>query len=233
MILAAGEGRRMRPLTNHIPKPMVEIGGKAMIDHALDHLEQAGVQNVTVNLHYKAEILKKHLAQRESPPLTLLHEPELLNTGGGIKNALPSLGPDPFYVVSGDSLWSDDPGQTALERMAATWNPVKMDLLLLLQPVDTMTLTTGVGDYNINPDGSLTRTPDHSGAYMWTSIRLCKPKLFNNTPDDPFSFLNLMDRAESQGTLYGLVHNGNWHHISTPEDVQAVNVHLQETGKIS
>jgi len=227
MILAAGRGTRMRPLTDKIPKPLVEIGGRPVIARILDRLENVDVQHVTINLHYRGDMIEKYLKRRNTPQITFSRENELLETGGGIKKALGSLGPDPFYVVSGDSLWTDGPGESALERLATAWNPEKMDLLLLLQPVETMALTGGVGDYDIKADGSLIRTPDHSGACMWTSIRICKPELFDRAPNGPFSFLDLMDRAQAQGRLYGLIHDGAWHHISTAEDVRRVNNHLK------
>ncbi|MCB9987981.1 MAG: nucleotidyltransferase family protein [Rhodospirillales bacterium] len=225
-VLAAGMGARMRPLTNNRPKPMIEIAGKPMIDHALDHLTAAGVKNVTVNLHYKGDILESHLKQRPAPVLTFSREEPLLDTGGGLKKGLPTMGGNPFFVVSGDSIWENGPGIPALERMAAAWDPENMDILLLLQPVETMTLTTPVGDYHRDGQGRLTRARDQNGAYMWTSIRICKPSVFENTPNGPFSFLDILDRTQEQGRLYGLVHDGTWHHISTPEDVERVNAAL-------
>ena len=229
-ILAAGKGTRLKPYTDTCPKPLVKAGGTPLIDHALDHLERAGIRHVVVNLHYMAALLAEHLSTRPTPDIQLSYEKTLLDTGGGIKNALPLLGDAPFYVVSGDSLWTDNNapgGQTALARMAKMWDPERMDLLLLLQPLSRMTLTPGLGDYNLESNGQARRAADKSGAYMWTSIRLCKPELFNHTPDGPFSFLELMDRAERQGRLYGLVHDSDWHHISTAVDLDRVNEALK------
>ncbi len=222
-ILAAGRGERLRPYTDLLPKPLVEINGKPLIEHALDHLKKAEIKEVTVNLHYLADLLETRLALYNGPSITVSKEMKLLDTGGGIKNALNTMGEDPFYIISGDSLWTNGPDKTALERMAAAWNPDKMDLLLLLQPVSRMTTTQGVGDYDLADNGSAIRSPDKKGSYMWTSIRICKPELFKDTPDTPFSFLEIMDKAEQNGRLHGLIHDADWHHISTAADLERVN----------
>lgn len=233
-ILAAGKGTRLKPYTDYVPKPMTEIAGKSLVMHALDRLEAAGVERAVINLHYKAQLLENHLRHRPAPPqLVFSHEKELMDTGGGIKKALPALGANPFFAISGDSLWTEGPGETALSRMAQAWDGNKMDLLLLLQPVEKMTLTQGVGDYDIGPDGKAVRSRDKKGAYMWTSVRLCKPDLFADSPDGPFSFLTLMDRAESQGRLSALVHDGDWHHISTADDLERVDAALSAPGPAS
>lgn len=219
-IMAAGMGTRLRPYTDTAPKPLVPVGGRPIIDYALDRLAEAGITNIAVNLHYRAEQLQSHLGSR----VRTVYEDVLLDTGGGMKNVLSLLGSDPFFAVSGDSIWTDAPGApTALERMAAAWDDAKMDMLLLLQPLSRMTLTEGKGDYDVSPDGWAVRSRDKSGAYMWTSVRLCHPRLFDDTPDGPFSFLTLMDRAEKSGRLFGLVHEGDWHHISTPADLERVD----------
>ncbi len=223
-ILAAGKGTRLKPYTDAMPKPLVKAAGKPMIDHALDQLEAAGVQHVVINLHYLADMLAEHLSNRKTPRITISREEQLLDTGGGLKNGLQFLdSAKPFYVVSGDSLWTDSGIKPALQRMAEMWDPDKMDLLLLLQPLSRMTLTPGLGDYDLAADGKAVRSLDKTGAYMWTSIRIVKPELFDNTPDTPFSFLELMDRAEQQGRLYGLVHDADWHHITTAADLDRVN----------
>ncbi len=222
-ILAAGKGTRLRPYTDYLPKPLVEVAGQSLIDHALDHMESASVGHVTVNLHYMADMLENHLLQRARPLINISREADLLDTGGGIKKALHMVGDAAFYVVSGDSLWTDGEGQTALDRMADEWDPEIMDMLLLLQPVSQMKLTQGVGDYDLQPDGQAVRSLDKVGGYMWTSVRIVKPALFDGTPSGPFSFLDLMDRAEKTGRLYGLVHDADWYHISTAEDLERVN----------
>ncbi|MCB9990284.1 MAG: nucleotidyltransferase family protein [Rhodospirillales bacterium] len=224
IILAAGKGTRLKPYTDTCPKPLVEIAGKPIIDHALDNLAAAGIQKTAVNLHYMGDMLETHLSQRARPQMLFSREQTLLDTGGGLKKAMRLLDDGPFFAVSGDSFWTDTPGQPgALERMAAAWDGDKMDLLLLLQPLSAMSLTPGLGDYDIAPDGRGLRSAAKTGTHMWTSIRLCSPALFDNTPDTPFSFLDLMDRAEKQGRLYTLGHKGAWHHITTADDVGRLN----------
>ena len=150
-ILAAGKGTRLRPYTDSAPKPMVAVGGRTLIDRTLDKLEEAGVTHVTVNLHYMADILEAHLAKRGSPAITLSHEPDLLDTGGGVKKALRTLGEKPFYVIAGDNLWTDGPSGNALLRLAAAWDDARMDILTLMQPLSGMVLTQGLGDYDLRP----------------------------------------------------------------------------------
>lgn len=222
-ILAAGFGTRLRPYTNDMPKPMVAVDGKPMIDHALEELAHAGIKRCVVNTHYKADILQQHLENREQAPATIIsHEEDILDTGGGIKNALSHFAA-PFIIVSGDSVWENASHQNTLQAMRDAWNPKIMDILILLQPTDTMTLTKGVGDYDLDEKGRATRCKDKDGQYMWTSIRINTPDIFNAAPDGPFSYLQLLDAAQEKGRLYGIVHEGIWHHISTPEDLEAVN----------
>ncbi len=223
-ILAAGKGTRLRPYTDTLPKPLVPVNNTAMIDHTLDKLSVLGVKDVTINLHYMAEKMQNHLAQRLSPRLTLSWEPELLDTGGGIKKALYTMGQKPFYIFSGDTLWEDGPSGNTLARMAAAWDD-SIDLLLLLQPLDRMTMTHGTGDYDIDANGKPVRNRDRNGQYFWPSIRIAHPRLFDHTPDDAFSFLQLMDRAEAQGRLGCLVHDGVCHHITAPDDLDRINAH--------
>lgn len=222
-ILGAGLGTRLRPLTDDIPKPMVEVLGAPMISLALDKLASIGVQNCTVNTHYKADVLEAHLAAyKGAPNIVISHEDTLLDTGGGIKAALDSF-TDDFFVLSGDSVWEDTAEHNALLDLANAWDPEKMDILMLLQPVGRMSLTRGVGDYDLSPDGQAVRSMDKSGAYMFTSLRINSPRIFEGSPDGAFSYLELMDKAQEKGRLYGLVHQGEWHHISTPDDVRSVN----------
>jgi MurNAc alpha-1-phosphate uridylyltransferase len=220
-------GKRLAPHTDTMPKPMVPVAGRAMIDRTLDQLTAIGIKDVTVNLHYRAAQLQTHLASRPSPRLTFSFEEQLLETGGGIKKALYTMNDKAFYVFSGDTVWEDGAGGNTLDRMAAAWDGDKMDLLLLLQPLETMTVTHGSGDYNI-VDGKPVRALDKKGTHFWPSIRIVHPRLFDNTPDTPFSFLELMDKAEKAGRLGALVHDGTCYHISTPQDLDEVNRHLQQ-----
>lgn len=223
-ILAAGKGTRLRPYTDSVPKPLVPVAGRPIIDHALDKLAATGVSQVTVNTHYLAPLLRAHLERRTTDPtITLSQEDELLDTGGAIKKVLSTMGDKPFYVIAGDALWTDGPSQPALERLAQSWDPDKMDILLLLQPLKNMTLTQGVGDYDIDENGRAVRRKDKSGTYMWTNLRINKPEIFHDAPAGSFSFLELLDKAEEAGRLYALIHDGVWHHISTPADLERVN----------
>lgn len=228
-ILAAGLGTRMRPLTDRVPKPMLELGGRTLIDHALDRLESAGVKDVTVNLHHKGEMLRAHLEKRASPAIHFSEEPELFDTGGGIKKTLDHFGDNPFYVLSGDSYWEDAESQNALETLAAAWKPELMDILILLQDIGTMKLTPGVGDYHLERDGRAIRSYDRTGRYMFTSIRINSPFIFAAKPDGiPFSYLDLLDTAQKRGRLFGIVHKGDWHHLSTPQDLATVEASLAQ-----
>ena len=226
-VLAAGYGKRLRPHTAEKPKPMVAVHGLPMIDHALNALETTGVKSCVVNTHYKAEILHEHLAKRTAPKIHISHEDTLLDTGGGIKNGLSHIDGD-FFVLSGDSVWEDSPGTNALETLANAWDPDKMDILMLLQPVSSMTLTKGIGDYDIDDEGRATRSPDQTGKYMFTSIRINASHIFDDEADGPFSYLKLMDEAQNKGRLYAIINQGIWHHISTPEDLEAVNAQEAE-----
>ncbi|MCB9983563.1 MAG: nucleotidyltransferase family protein [Rhodospirillales bacterium] len=230
-ILAAGLGTRLRPYTNDIPKPMVEVGGQTMIDRALDKLHDIDIKSCVINTHYKGEILQRHLMSRRNPHIIFSPEEELLDTGGGINAALEHFDA-PFFVLSGDSVWEDAPPENntdhnTLQTMADHWDPARMDILILLQPVTTMALTEGTGDYDLDAQGRALRSKDKTGKYMWTSIRINKPEIFDDAPDGAFSYLELLDSAQKKGRLYGLVHDGQWHHISTPEDLHAVNEALK------
>lgn len=222
-ILAAGLGKRLRPYTDTLPKPMVPVRGRPAIDWILDHMQDVGIQNVTVNLHHMADILEQHLKNRTTPHITLSHENQLLETGGGIKYALPTMQDSDFLIINGDAFWFDGPHVPALRRMMNAWNPEIMDVLLMLQPVERMVLTKGVGDYIIAADGKLTRQRDSNGTHMFAGISICKPSLFNNSPEGAFSYRVIMDAAEQRDRLYGLVHDDDWHHISTPEELERVN----------
>lgn len=227
-ILAAGRGNRLRPYTDTLPKPLVPVAGRPIIDYVIDGVRAAGVTHATVNLHYMADKLANHLGGKAAPAFTLSREDELLDTGGGIKNALHTMGADPFYVVSGDSFWENGPSGDALQNLARAWDPAKMDLLLLLQPLDRIGTGPAIGDYNLGAGGRTVRSRDRTGTHMWTSMRLCDHRLFADTPAGAFSFLTLMDRAEARGRLYALVHDGAWHHITSPADIAQVESALQK-----
>jgi len=227
-ILAAGMGSRLRPYTDTLPKPMVPVDGRPIIDHTLDHLVRAGIHDVTINLHYRADILQAHLSRRNDVRITFSYEETLLDTGGGIKKALYTMQNRPFFCFSGDTLWDDGPGGETLMRMARSWDSNLMDLQLLLQPVEKMVLTPPSCDYDIDAQGLPVRSREKTGHYFWPSIRIIHPRLFDHTPEGPFSFLTLMDRAEEQGRLAALEHDGICHHITTPADLDRVNAHYAD-----
>lgn len=224
-ILAAGKGTRLRPYTDNMPKPMVPVNGRPILDYTLDKLKNEGVTNVTINLNYLGDRIFNYLKNRKAPTIHFSNETTLLNTGGGVKKALETMENKPFYLINGDAFWTDN-GKTALQRLADYWDPEAMDILLLLQPLDKMILTQGVGDYGLNKNGQAVRSLDKTGAYMFGGIRITKTDIFKGSPEGAFSFLQLMDKAQEQGRLYGLVHQGDWHHISTPEDLDRVNAAL-------
>lgn len=227
-ILAAGYGTRLRPFTETRPKPMIEVAGRTLIDHTLDHLQDAGIQRVVVNTHYRAAQLAEHLRKRPRPSIHISHEEELLDTGGGIVRALDYFNDMPFFVMSGDGFWSDGPGQSALRKLAESWDPGLMDILILLQPVKNMNLTQGTGDYDILAGGRARRSLDRTGTHMFTSIRINSPRIFENRRAEPFSYLELLDEAEKRGRLYAIEHTGAWHHISTPADLKAVRAAYED-----
>ena len=219
-ILAAGKGTRLRPHTDTMPKPMVDIAGTSIIRRTIAKLVETGVTDIVVNIHHLGDVLVEHLKDVKGANIILSHEDELLETGGGIKKALHHFGDEPFYIINGDALW-DEGEIPALEKLAHAWND-DMDILLLLQPTHRMELTGAVGDYHLGGDKAK-RAKDKNGDHMFAGIRIAHPRIFERSPDGAFSFLSLMDKAEEQGRLYGLAHSGHWYHISTPEDLESVN----------
>lgn len=226
-IAAAGLGTRLKPYTDTMPKPMVPVNGQPIIGHILDQLITAGVQSVTVNLHHKAEILRDYLATCKNIEIHQSFEETLLETGGGAKKALPTLGSKPFYMINGDAFCIDGPSGSSLLNLAEVYHADTMDILLLLEPVSRMVLTQGVGDYDVVEGHKPLRNQNKQGPYMFAGIRICHPRIFENTPDGAFPFITLMDKAEREGRLFAHIHDGDWHHISTPEDLMRVNKALE------
>ncbi|KQU55178.1 mannose-1-phosphate guanylyltransferase [Bosea sp. Leaf344] len=220
MVLAAGLGQRMRPITDTLPKPLVAIGGKAMLDHALDRLAEAGVREAVVNVHHLADRIEAHLAGRTSPHVTISDErAQLLETGGGVRKALPLLGPHPFFHVNSDSLWSES-GRSNLAAMARRWDASAMDMLLLLAERETSIGFDGAGDFVRDAAGRLTRRGAAASApFIYAGVAILKPDLFEATPEGPFSLNLLFDRAIAAGRLYGQVLEGQWLHVGTPDAI--------------
>jgi MurNAc alpha-1-phosphate uridylyltransferase len=219
VVLAAGLGTRLRPVTQEVPKPLVKVAGEALIDRILDRLAAAGIKRVVVNTHHLAEKVEAHLAGRGAPAIEISREEELLETGGGVAKAMARLEPGPFYVINGDVLWLDGTLAT-LERLAAAWRDAVMDALLLLHPVAKMPAYKGMGDFFLDQLGKAVRRRERQVApFVFTGIQLLHPRLFEDAPRGPFSLNRLYDRAEAAGRLFGLVHGGEWFHVSTPESL--------------
>jgi len=219
MVLAAGKGLRMRPLTEHMPKPLIPVAGRSMLDRAFDRLDEAHVRHRVVNVHWLAEQIAAHLANHAG--VILSHEDVLLETGGGVANALPLLGEGAFFVCNADTIWLDG-ARPALARLAETWDDARMDALLLLQPVAEAFGYDGTGDFNRADDGRLGRRGDGAHApFVFSGVQILHPRLFDGAPRGAFSLNILYDRAERAGRLFGLVHDGAWLHIGTPETLAA------------
>ena len=223
----------MMPLTAQQPKPMVTVRGKPMIGHILDHLKAAGVTHVTVNGHYKPDPLEAYLNTREDLNLTFIRETKALETGGGLINGLHTMPDDaPFYIINGDAFWFNPHNGNSLLNLAAKWDSTQMELLLLLQDKDSMPGNSGKGDYAIAPNGQAQRNLNRNGSHMFAGIRICDKRIFDGESLRKFSFLELMDKAQSNGHLFGHDHTGQWHHLSTPEDITALEtIHSRESNE--
>jgi len=225
MVLAAGLGKRLRPITDARPKPLVEIAGQPLIGHALDRLVLAGVERAVVNLHYKPEMMVAALAPRTRPRIEFSREAELLETGGGVKQALPLLG-EMFYALNGDIFWLD--GVTpALIRTAQAFDKKRMDALLLMQRTTGAIGYEGPGDYFLDPLGVPRRRGEREVApYIFAGIQILHRRLFDGVDDTVFSLKKLYDRAEDAGRLGAIIHDGEWFHIGTPEGLEATRARL-------
>jgi N-acetyl-alpha-D-muramate 1-phosphate uridylyltransferase len=225
MVLAAGLGTRLRPVTDALPKPLVELNGRTLLDHTIDRLVDAGVEHVVVNTHYMAAKLARALAKRQTPHIEISHEDELLDTGGGVAKALPSLG-EMFFVVNADVFWLNgkDP---ALLRLAGAFDPGSMDAILLLQRTVHAVGYDGSGDYLLDPRGMPRRRHEREIApFLFAGIQLLHRRLFDNWHERSFSLVRLFDRAEEAGRLRAIVHDGEWYHIGTPGGLAATRERL-------
>lgn len=220
MVLAAGLGKRMRPLTATQPKPMVRVAGKALIDHALDRLVEAGVAKAVINVHYLADALEAHVTARSAPQVTVSDERALLlETGGGMIKALEHL-PDPFFALNADNIWLDGPNN-AFAELSRRWNPDQMDALLLLVPHARAANFNGPGDFHMDPLGKLSRRRDGRIApFIYTGIQLVSHRLLRDAPKGPFSTNILWNRAIAEGRLYGLSFSGLWFEVGTPQAIR-------------
>ncbi|MBV8190927.1 MAG: nucleotidyltransferase family protein [Alphaproteobacteria bacterium] len=219
MILAAGRGERMRPLTDTVPKPLIPVAGRSLIERSIERLMAHGVSNIVVNVHYLGQQIVDRLDGQVNGHVHIVREERLLDTGGSVKNALPLLGDGPFYVVNGDGLWRDGPRRPLLRRMQDIWDPDRMDALLLLHPIHRVVgREPGErGDYFFEQDGRIRHRGEAQLApYLFASVSVCDHRLFEDSPDGPFSLLQLWNRAESNDRLVGIIHDGDWFHIGTP-----------------
>jgi N-acetyl-alpha-D-muramate 1-phosphate uridylyltransferase len=222
MVLAAGLGTRMRPFNGEIPKPLVQVGGKALIDHVLDRLSAAGVERAVVNVHHLADQIEQHLQGRSRPRIVISDERrKLLGTGGGVVKALPELGAAPFFLVNSDTIWIDGV-KPNLTRLAAAFAAERMDALLLLAPTATSIGYSGRGDFAMSPEGRLNRRGERAVVpFVYAGAAILGPRLFAGAPAGAFSLTTLFDRAAEGERLYGLRLEGVWMHVGTPEAVAA------------
>jgi MurNAc alpha-1-phosphate uridylyltransferase len=227
IVLAAGLGTRMRPYNGHVPKPLVQIGGKSLIDYSLDRLADAGVDRVVVNVHHLADALERHLASRRRPHIVISDErTELLGTGGGIAKALPQLGDAPFFLVNSDTVWLDGV-KPNFARLAEAFDPATMDALLLLAPTTNSIGYSGRGDFAMLPDGRLRRRGEREVVpFVYAGAAILSPALFAGAPAGAFPLTPLFDRAGAKDRLFGLRLEGLWMHVGTPEAVAAAEAAL-------
>lgn len=222
MILGAGLGNRMRPLTDSIPKPMVKLHGKPLIDHVLDRFIDAQIECAVVNVHYKADVLETHLQKWTTPEIIISDEREaLLDTGGGVKKALPHLRNEPFLVHNSDSAWLEGPGSN-LRRLMDAWDGDKMDCLMLVASCITSLGYDGRGDFFMNRNGQLRRRAFNEVVpFVFTGVSILHPRVFESAPEGAFSMNILWDRIIARERLYGIRHDGVWMHVGTPDALEA------------
>jgi MurNAc alpha-1-phosphate uridylyltransferase len=234
MVLAAGLGLRMRPITETMPKPLVTVAGYSLLDRALDHLAAAGVALAVVNTHYRAEQIAAHVAGRRGagapPEIVLSHEPERLETGGGVVKALAHLGPGPFLVVNSDALWLNGP-EPALRRLIRAWDGAAMDALLMVAAIPGTLGYEGRGDFFLDHRGRLRRRVEREVApFLFTGLQVLHPRLFAGEKAEKFSLNRIYDKALADGRLAGLRHDGAWFHVGDPAGLEAVEAHLARGG---
>jgi MurNAc alpha-1-phosphate uridylyltransferase len=220
MVLAAGLGKRMRPLTDVVPKPLVRLKGKPLIDHVLDRLAAGGITRAVVNVHYLADLIEAHVAHRTAPEIVISDERDaLLDTGGGVVRALPLLGRKPFLIHNSDSVWTEGVGSN-IARLIAAFEPERMDSLMLLANGATSLGYEGRGDFCMDSNGVLSRRGEQRDSpFVFAGVSIAHPRLFEDAPKGAFSLNVLWDRAIDKGRLYGLRLDGVWMHVGTPQSV--------------
>ena len=233
MLMAAGLGTRMRPLTADTPKPLVKVHGKALIDHVIDRLVEAGVTLIVVNVHYLADKLEAHLKKRKDVEIRISDErAELLDSGGGVCKALHHFNGEPFFHVNSDTVWIDGTSR-ALDRLKASWNPAIMDALMLLAPTVQTVCYEGCGDFLMDADGRLSRVAEnHVAPFVWMSVEILHPRLFDTVPRGRFSINPFWDAAIAKGRLFGIRLDGVWMHIDRPEAITAAEAFLADLAPV-
>jgi|TARA_B100000315_G_scaffold113202_2_gene103807 MurNAc alpha-1-phosphate uridylyltransferase len=227
MVLAAGLGLRLRPITDKIPKPLVKIADRTLLDHTLDRLVAAGVERAVVNIHHLADQVEQHLTNRQDLEIIISSETDdLLETGGGVKKALPHLGDEPFYISNADVLLLNGPSP-ALGRLCERWNDEELDVLLLLHSTVEAYGYTGNGDFIAEPDGKLGRKMEREVTpYLFTGVQIVHPRIFEAAPEGAFSLNVIYDTAIEAERLFGVVHDGEWFHIGTPDGLTQAEVYM-------
>lgn len=220
MVLAAGLGKRMRPITDRIPKPLVEIAGRTLIDRGLDALDHAGVERIVVNVHHLADQLVSHLRLRDPAIFVSDERDALLESGGGIVRALPLLGDEPFFIVNADTFWIDGPHGAELEALALAWDGARMDSLLMLVPIDRTTGHTGGTDFLRDGEGRLSRAKGNLAGFVYAGAAILHPRLFAGASAEAHSLNREFDAALAAGRLYGHVMAGDWITVGTPDAIE-------------
>jgi len=230
MILAAGLGKRMRPLTATKPKPLIEVAGRALLDHIIERLKTAGVKKVVVNVHYLADAVEAHLAAKTEGVEVAISDERglLLETGGGLVRAAPLINCDPFLAVNSDNLWIDGPADT-LKLLASHWDDKRMDALLLLVPHARAFNHGGMGDFHMDRCGRLRRRErSHVAPFVYTGIQMLSKRILKGAPEGPFSANRLWDGAMEVGRCFGAVHQGLWFDVGTPSAIKATELTLED-----
>jgi len=229
-ILAAGRGKRMLDLTNDKPKPLVEVAGKSLIDYNVYRLAGAGIKDCVVNLCYKGDMIKRHLQQNKSLNFIFSEEEEALETGGGIKHALPKMKREPFVVVNSDALWTEAEGGNLIKEMIAAWDDDKYDMMLMLLPLENSFQTMANGDYDIDEGGfpRRRRSKDARAEYLYGGVMIVHPRVFDNEPEGRYWLIDIFDRLEKAQRLGYYLHKGKWFHVGNPESVQTATAYFTE-----
>lgn len=221
-ILAAGRGKRMQHLTDDKPKPLVTVAGKCLIDYNIEHIKAVGIKDCIVNLCYKGDMIRSHLQERGDMNFIFSEEEEALETGGGIKNALPKMRNEAFFVINSDALWSDENGKQLLEEMAKAWDENKFDMMLMLQPIEQAYGVGANGDYSLDSLNLPQRRLDATQKvpYLYGGVLICHPRVFDNEPQGCYSLIRIFDKLEKSGRLGAYIHRGKWFHVGDPDAKQ-------------